>query len=601
MKLVIFIFLLSSPMVFPYTQVVDRVFPGLSLGLPPSDEVIPDRLNGLAIVPSCFGTNNRLHGNRLSRRDGATIEVSFRNRSDDNREVFGVEFPSTLPTESGHVTSMRGRQAHKIAEGVTFNEAGFSGIFSEVVRLTGESYQNSCNLFCSNTNICNLSHQSLQENPHFTNRPFFLTATNQGSLNETVLSEIGAYGIDLDHLKTRFLPRLNQRLVNHFMEFGDQGTKCDPNSFASDLFYDAVFLCQNVDNSTGDRGRCIVDVADYLSQVVQQTGLSFNIRNILELENGFIHWADIHKSGTDKQDLFYGIIGSISEDDDNLGGECRAWIPQGEGIQEVSNFTCTQGFVYFTDNHLREYSKNQIDVVLTQNFPEGHNVRDCRPDLVSADGCRGQFNLSTVETLKEAPFQLEINDSLAILHVAFPGAESFCGSYNSPLMIFFDHRHPKYEETSDFLSSGDGKTTWPEANHPGYFLVRLNAEERSPGVTRPDQLFGGNSLNFSGFEELEKLDENKDGVLNKSDSLFSELLLAKYLGRDETSGEKKWQVKTLEEMGITEINLKYDQSYRYEVPGRAVHHGLIRLSYKDPQSGEIKFATMTDVFFREVP
>lgn len=68
------------------------------------------------------------------------------------------------------------------------------------------------------------------------------------------------------------------------------------------------------------------------------------------------------------------------------------------------------------------------------------------------------------------------------------------------------------------------------------------------------ELFGDQNGATNGFEELRKLDSNKDGVINKNDVDFAKLLLFKDNGNGKT---EEGELFTLEQAGIREISLGY--------------------------------------------
>jgi hypothetical protein len=68
------------------------------------------------------------------------------------------------------------------------------------------------------------------------------------------------------------------------------------------------------------------------------------------------------------------------------------------------------------------------------------------------------------------------------------------------------------------------------------------------------ELFGDQNGAANGYEELSKLDSNKDGVINKNDKDFDKLLLFKDNGNGKT---ENGELLSLADGGIEELNLKY--------------------------------------------
>ncbi|MGB0452459.1 MAG: hypothetical protein ACPGJV_01990 [Bacteriovoracaceae bacterium] len=183
---------------------------------------------------------------------------------------------------------------------------------------------------------------------------------------------------------------------------------------------------------------------------------------------------------------------------------------------------------------------------------------------------------------------------------SFPGQDGYCGGYHSPLMLFFDYKHPQYSNRSDFLRRDkDGvKTYWPEANHHGYFLAQLDKENPERGVTHAKQLFGNNVLSYDGFDILEEHDGNKDGVINKNDEVFSRLVLWKDKNGDGYSSPD--ELMKLGEKNIFEISLNVDKSFRITIKDRAKHQGKSKFKYfSSDKSKDVKIGDVTDVFFAD--
>jgi hypothetical protein len=164
----------------------------------------------------------------------------------------------------------------------------------------------------------------------------------------------------------------------------------------------------------------------------------------------------------------------------------------------------------------------------------------------------------------EASFD-EYEECLGV-KVAFLGTNQFCGSYYSPIMLFFDNQLPLFAGTSNFpLVEGVKMIYWPERQAPGYFLA---IDEMGTGkISSNKQLFGENSTYKNGFESLKRIDSNNDGVIDSKDKLFSKLVLWKDINGNGVA--EKNELFTLESQGVVSISLKYNDHERKNFGKRA--------------------------------
>lgn len=176
------------------------------------------------------------------------------------------------------------------------------------------------------------------------------------------------------------------------------------------------------------------------------------------------------------------------------------------------------------------------------------------------------------------------------INATFPGERGFCGSYVSPLMLFFDDRRPEFNNTSEFNLGYKGVSHWPEPDAPGYFLA---IDRNGDGLINDiSELFGSPESTSNGFEVLRELDSNDDFVINKKDPAFSKLLLWNDKNGDGISQPN--ELFTLRQKGVTSISLRYTKatqpvSYRAELRERAT---FIFYKGKRRHTGEI-----VDVWF----
>lgn len=182
------------------------------------------------------------------------------------------------------------------------------------------------------------------------------------------------------------------------------------------------------------------------------------------------------------------------------------------------------------------------------------------------------------------------SDKSAIdLYVSFPGQTGFCGGYWSPLMLFFDEARPKFDNISSFPLNPAGKTSWPEADHVGYFLGL--DRDGSGAIDKKDELFGDGSLDKNGFEVLKKLDSNKDGVIDKKDKEFKNLVLWNDKNGDGIS-QKEELIKLSDK--VDKISLKYEKGNLVPIGKFAEQRERSKFFYKE--NGKKKEGQIVDIW-----
>lgn len=176
---------------------------------------------------------------------------------------------------------------------------------------------------------------------------------------------------------------------------------------------------------------------------------------------------------------------------------------------------------------------------------------------------------------------------------AYPGQDGFCGGFHSPLMFFFKDAHPAFTGRSLLLKGEKIPTSWVEENHEGYFLVNL---KNANAVIKVESLFGDNSEFKNGFDALRKLDVNQDRVMDKKDKAFKNL----YLWKDANGNSKndKGEVKSLAEMKVESIDLKYNDEFRLE-KNKSVFKGNSTFNFMD-ENGKAASGQIYDVFFESL-
>lgn len=179
------------------------------------------------------------------------------------------------------------------------------------------------------------------------------------------------------------------------------------------------------------------------------------------------------------------------------------------------------------------------------------------------------------------------------INVAFPGETGFCGGYWSPLMVFFDDGRPEFKNTSDFPLNPFGKTHWPEAGSPGWF-VALD-RDKSGMIDKKDELFGDNAHAENGFEVLKKMDTNGDGVIDHRDKDFKKLVIWNDKNGDGIS--QKEEVEKLHKR-IVKISLNYRDDVLVKLGTNAEGRETADFWFKE--KGKIKKGKIVDIWLAPV-
>nr|BFD63244.1 hypothetical protein BdHM001_19250 [Bdellovibrio sp. HM001] len=179
------------------------------------------------------------------------------------------------------------------------------------------------------------------------------------------------------------------------------------------------------------------------------------------------------------------------------------------------------------------------------------------------------------------------------INVAFPGETGFCGGYWSPLMVFFDDGRPEFKNTSDFPLNPFGKTHWPDAGSPGWF-VALD-RDKSGMIDKKDELFGDNASAENGFEVLKKMDTNKDGVIDHRDKDFKKLVIWNDKNGDGIS--QKEEVEKLHKR-IVKVSLKYQENIVTPLGPHAEARETADFWFKE--KGKVKKGKIVDIWLAPV-
>ena len=172
---------------------------------------------------------------------------------------------------------------------------------------------------------------------------------------------------------------------------------------------------------------------------------------------------------------------------------------------------------------------------------------------------------------------------------------SFCGSYYSPLMLFFSKAKPKFWGSSPFpLGVQGGWVKWPEPQAPGYFLAM--DRDGSGKIDQKNELFGEN-LKDNGFDALKLLDSNGDKKITASDKLFSKLQLWNDKNGDGFSDEG--EVSSITDKKVISIDLNYDDSSMV-----ALNNGVElreKSTFTFIESGKRQKGEIIDIWFSQAP
>jgi len=190
---------------------------------------------------------------------------------------------------------------------------------------------------------------------------------------------------------------------------------------------------------------------------------------------------------------------------------------------------------------------------------------------------------------------LSANGRSLSLDLVVPSATiGVCGSFVSPLMVFFDDKRPEFTNTVSFSLGQplDQNVFWPEAKSQGYFLAyNKNGDGK---IQNGSQLFGTYAAP-NGFESLKEHDSNKDGVIDSRDAVFSKLVL----WRDKNANgvtDKGDEVLDLGQKGITSIGLRYHSDKVVDYGARAQAREYSEFKWVD-KKGVQRRGAVEDIWF----
>lgn len=191
------------------------------------------------------------------------------------------------------------------------------------------------------------------------------------------------------------------------------------------------------------------------------------------------------------------------------------------------------------------------------------------------------------------------------VYAGFPGENRFCGGFFSPLMLKFKspEKPPSITKSSHFpvmerdlkLPGGAPKISWPDFSEETYFLAMDTLNDGK--IESGRDLFGDINGYENGFANLAFYDDNKDGVIDAKDKIFSKLLL--WNDRNHDGISQKSEIKKLSDLGVISISLTYQKETRY-VGNSGKILGPGEFTYKD-KKGKIQKGSLWDVFVTAIP
>ena len=131
----------------------------------------------------------------------------------------------------------------------------------------------------------------------------------------------------------------------------------------------------------------------------------------------------------------------------------------------------------------------------------------------------------------------------------------------SPLVFDLDGDGMELTSNEDgtvFDLDGDGKkdkTAWTKSGQGFDDAFLVLDRDGNGSIDSGKELFGDQHGAANGYEELAKLDSNKDGKIDANDTAYTELKLWADMDGDGESDEG--ELKTLAEMGVTSISTQY--------------------------------------------
>lgn len=207
--------------------------------------------------------------------------------------------------------------------------------------------------------------------------------------------------------------------------------------------------------------------------------------------------------------------------------------------------------------------------------------------------CRTHFKANGTRTLTHGGIQQDpTNGNTLIINVAFPGDQvGVCGSFISPLVMFFEPSKPMFTSIVEFpLHEFTKKTYWPEAKSKAYILSF--DKNKNGTIDNAEEIFTNKQYD-NAFEQLKAFDSNKDNVLNGKDKDFAQLKL--WLDKNEDGKSQKEELSSLADLKVQSIDLKYQSPGIVNIANRAQKREVSSFEFK--KDGKTEKGSIIDYWF----
>ena len=138
----------------------------------------------------------------------------------------------------------------------------------------------------------------------------------------------------------------------------------------------------------------------------------------------------------------------------------------------------------------------------------------------------------------------------------------------------------------EFDITGDGvkeQVSWVSPND-GMFVYDRNG---NGVIDSGKELFGDQHGAANGFEELAKFDGDRNGTIDRKDTIYQELKIWQDLNQNGYSEIK--ELKSIEEYGIESIDLNKDDTHTYVAGNRIEGYSDYRTAHSSGKIGEVYF------------
>jgi hypothetical protein len=179
-----------------------------------------------------------------------------------------------------------------------------------------------------------------------------------------------------------------------------------------------------------------------------------------------------------------------------------------------------------------------------------------------------------------------------------------CEKYASPLVVKLGSEAIRLSSPLDGIlfdilgsAATDGFRQISWVSDESFAFISLPAADGT--VSGIDELFGDNTLGpdgkyaANGYEALAKYDDNADGRIDSNDAVYTQLRL--WIDRDRDGASSDTELETLEDRGITAIDLIYDAGYseRDQYGNKILYKSIAERAGADP-------LLVFDIWFRTI-